>query len=82
MPWLRLTLQLIPRLLLRPLDLVALLRLMWRFRRREWIRHPPFLPVPSAIYLRWRMLTAYGDENALPQADELLRFARWATRPA
>ncbi|HEY0995543.1 MAG TPA: hypothetical protein VGD77_06105 [Gemmatimonadaceae bacterium] len=82
MPWLRLTLQLIPRLLLRPLDLVALLRLMWRFRRREWMRHPPFLPVPSTIYLRWRMLTAYGDENALPQADELLRFARWATRPA
>jgi hypothetical protein len=82
MPWLRLTLQLIPRLLLRPLDLVALLRVMWRFRRRDWMRHAPFLPVPSATYMRWRMYTAYGDENALPRADELLRFARWATRPA
>ena len=81
MPWLRLTLQLIPRLLLRPLDLLALLRLTWRFRRREWFRHAPFLPVPSGTYLRWRMHTAYGDENALPSADELLRMARWATRP-
>ena len=81
MTWLRLILQLIPRLLLRPLDLVALLRMMWRFRKRDWMSHPPFLPVPSAMYLRWRMHTAYGDENASPSAEELLRFERWSTRP-
>lgn len=81
MAWLRLTLQLIPRFLLNPLDLVAVLRLMWRFRRRDWMRRPPFLPVPSGTYMKWRMHTAYGDESAMPTADELLRFARWATQP-
>jgi hypothetical protein len=39
----------------------------------------PFLPLPATDYLRWRMLTAYGDENAVPPADDVIRFARWAT---
>ncbi|MGD2134895.1 MAG: hypothetical protein PVF27_01995 [Gemmatimonadales bacterium] len=56
------------------LDLV---RTTWAFRRRAWYRRPPFLPVPSRTYLRWRMYTAYGDENAVPPPDDIIRFARW-----
>jgi hypothetical protein len=27
--------------------------------------------------MRWRMYTAYGDENAVPPIDDVVRFARW-----
>ena len=59
---------------------VSLLRVAWRFRRRAWYRHPPFLPLPEREYLRWRMLTAYGDADAIPAADDVERYARWAGR--
>ena len=54
-----------------------LLRALWAFRRRGWWRHAPFLPLPDPEYLRWRMYTAYADENAVPPADDVVRFARW-----
>lgn len=54
-----------------------LLSLAWAMRAREWLRTPPFLPLPPDEYLRWRMLTAYGDEDALPSVREVLRYARW-----
>ena len=54
-----------------------LLSLAWAMRTRGWYRAPPFLPVPPAEYLRWRMHTAYGDENALPPLRDVLRYARW-----
>jgi len=57
-----------------------LLRVAWRFRRRGWYRRPPFLPLPASEYVRWRMLTAYGDPNAIPPADDVERYARWAVR--
>jgi hypothetical protein len=59
---------------------VALLRVAWRFRRREWYRRPPFLPVPSRDYVRWRMYTAYGDYDAVPPAEDVIRYARWAVK--
>ncbi len=31
-------------------------------------------------YVRWRMLTAYGDEDALPAPEEVVRYARWIGR--
>ena len=54
-----------------------LLSLAWTMRMRDWWRTPPFLPVPPAEYMRWRMYTAYGDEDALPSVREVLRYARW-----
>jgi hypothetical protein len=59
---------------------VALLRVAWRFRRRGWYRRPPFLPVPSRDYVRWRMYTAYGDYDAVPPAEDVIRYARWAVK--
>jgi len=65
------------RALINPRVAWDLLSLAWAMRTRGWYRTPPFLPVPPAEYLRWRMYTAYGDENALPPLRDVLRYARW-----
>jgi len=59
---------------------VALVRVGWRFRARGWYRRFPFLPLPDRTYVRWRMYTAYGDESAVPSADDVERYATWAVR--
>jgi hypothetical protein len=78
--WARLVLALSWRSLRNPALGAALLRVNWRFRRRHWYRRPPFLPIPDKTYLRWRLLTAYGDPNIVPPAEDIARYARWAVR--
>jgi hypothetical protein len=80
MPWLRLAAALAARSLVHPRDGLSLLRVGWRFRRRRWFLRFPFLPLPARDYLQWRMLTAYGDPRAIPPAEDVLRYARWAVR--
>jgi hypothetical protein len=65
------------RALISPRLAIDLLRTGWAFRRRDWWRQAPFLPVPDRTYLRWRMYTAYGDELAVPPVQDVVRFARW-----
>jgi hypothetical protein len=62
-----------------PAVAAALLRVAWRFRRRHWYRRFPFLPLPAREYVRWRMHTAYGRDDAVPPVDDIVRYARWAT---
>jgi hypothetical protein len=78
MGWTRLSLTLALRAVRHPATGAALLRVAWRFRRRGWWRRAPFLPLPARDYLRWRMLTAYGAYDAVPPADDVVRYARWA----
>jgi hypothetical protein len=80
MGWGRLTLGLVARAGLDPALAVALVRVIWRFRRRNWYRRWPFLPVPSGDYVRWRMHTAYGDYDAIPPVKDVVRYARWAVK--
>ena len=80
MSWTRLTLTLIARSLWNPAVGMSLLRVGWRFRRRAWYRRFPFVPLPATDYVRWRMHTAYGRDDAIPPADDVIRYARWATR--
>jgi hypothetical protein len=80
MSWTRLALTLIAKSLSNPATGVALARTGWRFRRRGWYRRPPFLPLPDRDYVRWRMHTAYGRDDAVPPARDVVRYARWATR--
>ena len=80
MGWLRLSTSLALRSLRHPATGVALLRVAWRFRRRDWWRHAPFLPLPPSEYVRWRMYTAYGDEAAVPPVEDVVRYARWVGR--
>jgi len=75
--WTSLLLTLVGRALVNPRVAADLLATAWAFRRRDWLTRPPFLPVPDATYLRWRMYTAFGDEDAVPPAIDVLRFARW-----
>ena len=80
MGWSRLTLSLTVRALASPALARDLLLVAWRFRARRWFARPPFLPLPAREYLRWRMYTAYGDENATPPLDDVIRYAKWAAR--
>jgi hypothetical protein len=80
MSWPRLTFSLAVRAAVSPSLAGDLLRVAWRFRARRWALRPPFLPLPSREYVRWRMYTAYGDEHAVPPVDDVVRYARWAAR--
>jgi hypothetical protein len=75
--WLALVFALTGRALLDPRVARDLLSLAWVMRTRGWYRTPPFLPLPPPEYLRWRMVTAFGDEGALPTVPEIVRYARW-----
>lgn len=75
--WTTLFFRLGARALVRPRLAVDLLRLAWSFRARGWYRRAPFLPLPPRDYIRWRMFTAYGNEDAVPPVDDVVRFARW-----
>ena len=65
-------------LLKRPALLLPLLGAAWRFRARDWYRRAPFLPLPDRDYVTWRMHTAYGDEQAPPEAEGVQRYLGWA----
>jgi hypothetical protein len=78
--WSRLVLSLVGASIRHPTLPFDLLRVAWRFRRRRWYVRPPFLPLPSMTYLRWRMYTAFGDEHAVPSVRDVIRYARWAAR--
>lgn len=80
MSWSRLSLALAVRSLARPRLGVDLIRVAWRFRRRNWHTRFPFLPLPDRTYIRWRMYTAYGDYDAIPPARDVERYAQWAVR--
>jgi hypothetical protein len=46
--------------------------------RPGWWRRPPFLPLPDADYLRFRLETAYGglgDRSLEP--EDLVAYLRW-----
>ena len=45
--------------------------------RPGWWRRWPFLPLPDAAYLRFRLLTAYGDAERMPEADDLVAYLHW-----
>jgi hypothetical protein len=76
--WTRLSLELAVRAVRSPSTAAALLAVAWRFRRRGWASRFPFLPIPDREYVRWRMLTAYGDPTTIPPTADVVRYARWA----
>lgn len=42
-----------------------------------WWRHAPRLPLPSAAYLRFRLVTAYGDPTASPAPGDVVTYLGW-----
>lgn len=77
MTWGRLIFALSAQAILHPSLALDLLRVAWRFRARRWYQRFPFLPLPARDYVRWRMLTAYGRADAIPPAEDVIRYARW-----
>lgn len=51
-----------------------------RFAPRGWWRRPPFLPVPDERYWEFRMETAYGDQGASPDGDDVSTAIVWSRR--
>jgi hypothetical protein len=80
MSWANLAASLAWRSLRDPRTASALVRVGWRFRARGWYRRFPFLPLPAKDYLRWRMYTAYGSDDTVPPAEDVIRYARWAVK--
>lgn len=72
--------QLLLAALRRPWIVPAMISAAWAFRSRGWHRRPPFIPLPSKDYLRWRMETAYGDPGAKPSVADIADFLRWSAR--
>jgi hypothetical protein len=42
-----------------------------------WWRRAPFLPVPDPAYLRFRVLTAYGDPSRAPEPTDVITYLHW-----
>ncbi len=65
-----------------PSLLVPLVVALRRYAPVGWWRRPPFLPFPDERYWRFRMETAYGDEHAVADADDVAMVLRWSRRGA
>jgi hypothetical protein len=44
---------------------------------RGWWRRRPFLPLPDRDYLRFRMVTAYGDPERAPEPQDVVTYLEW-----
>jgi hypothetical protein len=42
-----------------------------------WWRRRPFLPVPDAGYLRFRIQTQYGDVDHAPEPSDVIAYLDW-----
>ncbi len=52
-------------------------RQVLRTARTGWWRRPPFLPVPSPAYVRFRLLTQYGSAEHPPEPADVLNYLSW-----
>ena len=52
-------------------------RQLLRLAPTGWWRRAPFLPVPDAGYLGFRMQTAYGDRDAAPRPGDVVTYLHW-----
>ena len=55
---------------------VALVQLFRLARPGWWHRWPP-LPAPDPAYLRFRLVTAYGDPDRAPEPDDVVTYLHW-----
>ncbi len=56
------------------------LRQLMRMTPPRWWTRRPFLPIPDADYLRFRMETQYGTSTApgdVMQPDDVVVYLRW-----
>lgn len=63
--------------LVRPVLWSTAVRQVVVLARPRWWRRPPYLPVPSPGYLRFRLVTAYGDPEREPRPDDVVHYLIW-----
>ncbi|WP_423922520.1 hypothetical protein [Candidatus Poriferisodalis sp.] len=65
----------------RPRLWVAAAGAMRRLVPMRWWTRPPFLPVPHRDYVRFRLLTALGDDGtASAEPEDLIQWLEWCRR--
>ena len=62
--------------LMRPSLWWAAIEQVFRLARRGWWHRAPFLPLPDAAYVRFRLQTAYGDQRA-PEPADVVTYLHW-----
>ena len=53
------------------------LRQMRRTAAPGWYRRRPFLPLPAGEYLRFRLVTQYGDAEHRPEPADVINYLSW-----
>jgi hypothetical protein len=48
-----------------------------RLARPGWWHRWPLLPLPDRDYLRFRMVTAYGDPDRPPEPLDVVTYLHW-----
>ena len=61
----------------RPSLWLTAARQMRRTSPPGWWRRWPFLPVPSGEYLRFRLLTQYGESDHAWEPTDVVNYLRW-----
>ena len=61
----------------RPALWLTALRQWRRTTPTGWWKRRPFLPVPSGDYLRFRLVTQYGDANPHIESVYVLNYLAW-----
>ncbi|HEX4980826.1 MAG TPA: hypothetical protein VFV63_03975 [Ilumatobacteraceae bacterium] len=46
----------------------------------RWWTRPPFVPRPPDDYLRFRLLTQYGDSEHSPEPADVVNYLAWCKR--
>lgn len=67
--------------LVRPGLWTTAVRQMFRLAPRRWWARAPFLPIPKADYLEFRLVTQYGGGHGQPGADirpvDVVDYLEW-----
>lgn len=61
----------------RPSLWVTAVRQAARLAVPGWWRRRPWFPRPDPAYLRFRLVTAYGDAEQAPRAVDVVSYLRW-----
>ncbi|HVE45581.1 MAG TPA: hypothetical protein VNA57_02375 [Acidimicrobiales bacterium] len=70
-------LKILPALAVRPHLWVTALRQVLVLAPPGWWRRRPFLPLPDAAYLAFRLETMYGDRAAQPAPADVVAYLEW-----
>ena len=63
--------------LCRPSLWITALTQLYRLTPRRWWARAPFLPVPTREYIRFRVLTQYGERGHELEVADVLSYLRW-----